>query len=135
MSSPSGAKAGNGGPNPPETVSAPPERIANVPAPAPLMDMNSIFLQSIMETQKAVAELGAKTDRLIADVGKQSEKIEGIRGQINFFKGAAWIIGGILAAALALGVAVYNKSASTSVPTTAPPPLNQAPPSVSRTPR
>lgn len=106
-----------------------------MPAPAPLMDMNSIFLQSIMETQKAVAEIGAKTDRLIADVGKQSEKIEGIRGQINFFKGAAWIIGGILAATLALGVAVYNKSASTTVPTTTPPPLNQAPPPVSRTPR
>lgn len=135
MSSPAGAKGGNGAPNPPGTVSAPPERIANVPAPAPLMDMNSILLQSIMETQKAVAEVGAKTDRLIADVGKQSEKIEGIRGQISFFKGATWIIGGILAAALALGVAVYNKSASTSVPPTAPPQLNQAPPSVSRTPR
>ncbi len=135
MSSPADPRGGNGAPNPQGTASAPPERIANVPAPAPLMDMNSILLQSIMETQKAVAEIGAKTDRLIADVGKQSEKIEGIRGQINFFKGAAWIIGGILAAALALGVAVYNKSASTSVPTTAPPPSSQAPPSVSRTPR
>ncbi len=135
MSSPAGAKGGNGGPNPSETVSAPPDRIANVPAPAPLVDMNSIFLQSIMETQKAVAELGAKTDRLIADVGKQSEKIEGIRGQISFFRGAAWVIGGMLAAALALGVAVYNKSASTSVPAAAPPPLNQAPPSAPRTPR
>lgn len=135
MSSPAGAKGGNGGPNPSETVSAPPDRIANVPAPAPLMDMNSILLQSIMETQKAVAEIGAKTDRLIADVGKQGEKIEGIRSQISFFRGAAWIIGGILAAALALGIAVYNKSGSTSTPTTAPLPSNQTPPSVSRTPR
>ena len=135
MSSLGGAKGGNGGPNPSETASAPPERIANVPAPAPLMDMNSILLQSIMETQKSVAEISAKTDRLIADVGKQSEKIEGIRGQINFFKGAAWIIGGILAAVLAFGIAVYNKSVPTSVPTNAPPSVNQAPPSVLRTPR
>lgn len=135
MSSPAGAKGGNGGPSPSETVSAPPDRLANVPAPAPLMDMNSILLQSTMETQKAVAEIGAKTDRPIADVGKQSETIESIRGQINFFRRAAWVIGGILAAVLALGVAVYNKSAPTSVPTTAPPSLNQAPSSVPRTPR
>jgi len=135
MSSSASAKGGNGGPNPLEIASAPPERIANVPAPTQLMDMNSILLQSIMETQKAVAEIGAKTDRLIADVGKQSEKIEGIRSQISFFKGAAWIIGGILAAALALGVAVYNKSASTSVSTTAPLLPSQTSPSVPRTPR
>lgn len=88
-----------------------------------------------METQKAIAEIGAKTDRLITDVSKQSEKIEGIRGQINFFKGVAWIIGGMLAAGLALGVAVYSKSALTSVPTTAPLALNQAPPSVPQTSR
>jgi hypothetical protein len=99
------------------------------------MDMNSILLQSIMETQKTIAEIGAKTDRLIADVGKQSEKIEGIRSQISFFKGAAWVIGSILAAALVFGIAVYNKLGSTSVPTIASLPSNQTPPSVSRSPR
>lgn len=132
MASPASAKGGNGGPSSLEAASAPPERIASVPAPAPLMDMNSILLQSIMETQKTIAEIGAKTDRLIADVAKQSEKIEGIRGQINFFKGAAWIIGGILAATFALGVAAYNKLASPGIPSMTPPVSGQPPSSTSR---
>lgn len=89
-----------------------------------------------MEMQKSVSEIGAKTDRLITDVGKQNEKIDAVRGQINFFRGAAWIIGGMLTAVLAIGVAIYNKTPSTNVSGTASP-AALAPPSSTapRTPR
>lgn len=118
-------KGGNGGPSATVPASAPPEQIANVPAPYPLVDMNSIFLQSLMETQKLVAELGAKTDRLISDVSKQNEKVGRIKTQISFVQGASWIIGGLLTAALALGITVYNKTASPSIAQTNTAPAGQ----------
>lgn len=40
-----------------------------------------------------VGKLTAKVDRLIEDVGKHSEKIDAVRHQVSFVKGAMWIIG------------------------------------------
>jgi len=117
------AQSSNGGPSPSDPLSAPPQQIANVPAPTPLVDMNTFIFQSLMEMQKSVSEIGAKTDRLITDVGKQNEKIDAVRGQINFFRGAAWIIGGLLAAVLAVGVAIYNKAPSANTSVISPPPV------------
>lgn len=129
------AQSNNGNPASSDAPSSPPQQIANVPAPTPLIDMNSFIFQSLMEMQKSVSEIGAKTDRLIADVGKQNEKIDAVRGQINFFRGAAWIIGGMLTAVLAIGVAIYNKTPSnvsgTALPAAPAPPSSTAP----RTPR
>jgi len=102
------------------------------------MDMNSIFLQSLMETQKLVAEIGAKTDRLVTDVSKQNEKVDVIRGQINFVKGACWIIGVLLAAILtagmAFGVALFNRTArlGAAQATTAPASSSPTAPSITR---
>lgn len=114
MADPPHGKCGNGGPVSAPSASLPPEQIANVPAPPPLMEMNSIFLQSIMEMQKAISEVGTKTDRLILDVSKQNKKIETIKGQISFVKGASWIIGILLTAAItagiAFGTALYNRT-------------------------
>lgn len=121
MPSPMSAQSSNGSPSPSDPLSAPPQQIANVPAPTPLIDMNTFIFQSLMEMQKSVSEIGAKTDRLITDVGKQNEKIDVIRGQINFVRGAAWIIGGLLTALLAVSVAIYNKTPSTTVSSTATP--------------
>lgn len=123
MPSPMSAQSSNGGPSPSDPLSAPPQQIANVPAPTPLVDMNTFIFQSLMEMQKSVSEIGAKTDRLITDVGKQNEKIDAVRGQINFFRGAAWIIGGLLAAVLAVGVAIYNKAPSANTSVISPPPV------------
>lgn len=107
-------KVGNGGPSPAAPASAPPEQVANTPPPA-LVKMDSILLQSMMEVQKAVAELGTKTERLVSDVSKQNEKIDNIKDQINFVRGASWVILGLLglifAGALAFGVAIFNKAA------------------------
>lgn len=61
---------------------------------------HSFTLQAVMELQKSVAELAAKADRLISDVSKQSEKIEGVRDQISFVKGAMWVIGIVMAGVL-----------------------------------
>lgn len=120
-------KSGNGGPNPATAVSAPPEKMASVPAPPPLMDMNSFFLQSIMEMQKSISDLAAKTERLIADVAKQNEKIDKVRSQIGFARGAVWIIGTLLAATLtvsvAFGIAIYNKVTPAAPAAQAAPPV------------
>ena len=124
-------KIGNGGPNPTASASAPPGQIASVPAPAPLADMNSFIFQSLMEMQKSVAENGAKTDRLIADVSKQNEKIDVMRGQVNFVKGASWIIGALLtitlAAGVPFGIALFNRTARPSATQTITAPASQSP--------
>jgi hypothetical protein len=77
-----------------------PREFANVPPPKPVMLDHSFTLQAVMELQKSVAELAAKADRLISDVSKQSEKIEGVRDQISFVKGAMWVIGIVMAGVL-----------------------------------
>jgi hypothetical protein len=40
-----------------------------------------------------IGKLTAKVDRLIADVDKHGEKIDAVRHQVTFVKGALWIIG------------------------------------------
>lgn len=57
---------------------------------------HSFTLQAVMELQKSVAELGAKTDRLISDVEGHGKKIDEVRHQISFVKGALWIIGALV---------------------------------------
>lgn len=124
-------RSGNGGPDPATPTSVPPEQMASVLAPPPLMDMNSFFLQSIMEVQKSVSELTVKTERLISDVAKQNEKIDEVGSQIKFAKGAAWIIGILLAAmltaAVSFGVAIYNKVTPAAPTAQVAPPVPVAP--------
>jgi hypothetical protein len=67
---------------------------------------HSFTLQAIMELQKSVAELATKTDRLIRDVDGHGNKIDGVRHQISFVKGALWVLGGLIVVATS-GVAVY----------------------------
>jgi hypothetical protein len=54
---------------------------------------HSFTLQVVMELQKLVAEVGAKTDRLIKDVEEHGDKIDAVRHQISFVRGALWVIG------------------------------------------
>jgi hypothetical protein len=67
---------------------------------------HSFTLQAIMELQKLVAEIGAKTDRLIKDVEVYGDKIDAVRQQISFVKGALWVISGLVVVALS-AVAIY----------------------------
>jgi hypothetical protein len=45
-----------------------------------------------MELQNSVAELAVKTERLIADVEKQTSSLENVCHQIAFVKGALWVL-------------------------------------------
>ena len=44
-----------------------------------------------------VGKLTASVDRLIADVKSQGEKVDAIRHQVTFIKGAMWTIGALIA--------------------------------------
>jgi hypothetical protein len=57
---------------------------------------HSFTLQAVMEVQKLVAEVGVKTDRLIKDVEAHGGKIDSVRDQISFVKGALWVIGALV---------------------------------------
>lgn len=61
---------------------------------------------AIMELKGSVAALATKIDRLIEDIGKLSEKSDTVRNQISFVRGAIWVIGGLMAIAIA-GTALY----------------------------
>jgi len=43
-----------------------------------------------------IGKLTAKVDRLIDDVDKHGDKIDGVRHQVSFVKGAVWVFGGLL---------------------------------------
>jgi hypothetical protein len=44
-----------------------------------------------------IGKLSTKVDRLIADVDGHGDKIDAVRHQVTFVKGALWVIGGVLA--------------------------------------
>jgi hypothetical protein len=89
-----------------ERATSPSEQDIAVTTPqTPMLD-HSFTLQAVMELQKSVAQLVTKTDRLISDVSDQGTKIDGIRNQISFVKGALWVIGGLLIV-VSSGVAIY----------------------------
>jgi len=67
-------------------------------------------LQLLIELQRAVADLSAKTDRLIKDVESQSNKLDAVRHQITFVKGAMWLLGGLVAFSAA-GIGLFLKFA------------------------
>ena|SRR5213595_427415 len=78
-------------------------------ATSPMLD-HSFTLQAVMDLKGTVSSLGTKVDRLIDDVGKQGDKIDTIRNQISFVKGALWVIGGLLALVMA-GLVLYARFA------------------------
>ena len=71
------------------------------PGQTPMLD-HSFTLQAIMELQRTLAELGAKTERLIKDVESQNGKLDAVRHQVTYAKGALVI----LAAILGIGITV-----------------------------
>jgi hypothetical protein len=51
-----------------------------------------------------IAKLTTKVERLIEDVNGHGDKIDALRHQVTFVKGAMWVIGGIMTlVVLALG--------------------------------
>lgn len=57
-------------------------------------------LQAVIEMQKSIGELSAKTDRLISDVKSHGEKIDGIRLTLAWVAGGAAVVGVIVGATI-----------------------------------
>ena len=100
--------------NPP-TEGQVPTSFAEVPptAGSPMLD-HSFTLQAIIDLKGAVSSLTTKVDRLIDDVGKQGDKIDTVRNQTSFVRGAMWVIGGLMALAMA-GTVLYLRLLSHQV--------------------
>jgi hypothetical protein len=52
------------------------------------------MLQAVIEMQKSIGELTARTDRLISDVKSQGDKVDGIRLLLAWFGGGSALLGG-----------------------------------------
>jgi hypothetical protein len=50
-----------------------------------------------------IGKMMSKVDRLIDDVRSHGQKIDGVRHQISFVRGAMWVIGALIALVIALG--------------------------------
>jgi hypothetical protein len=102
------ASTSRGGSSGRQSVDEPPVNFASTPPPQNPMMNHSFTLQAIMDLKGTVSTLVAKVDRLIEDVGKQDEKLDTVRGQITFVKGALWVIGILWIIAVA-GIPFYLK--------------------------
>ncbi len=58
-------------------------------------------LQAVIEMQRSLGELSAKTDRLIADVKSQGDKIDTVRMRFSWVAGGAAVVGFLIALLLA----------------------------------
>lgn len=92
MASNAGSGRGVGKPS----QSGPPRDFPSVPPPTSSGAEDRFTLRLLVELKGAVAELSAKTDRLVKDVESQSSKLDGVRQQIAFVKGAVWVIGALV---------------------------------------
>lgn len=70
-------------------------------------------LQAVIEMQKSIGELSAKTDRLITDVKSQGEKIDKIRLTL------AWVAGGAAVVGVVVGAIITIAAKFVSFPPTA----------------
>lgn len=99
------ASSSRGGSTAPEE---PPTQFASTPPPQIPMADYSFTLQAVMDLKGTVSSLATKVDRLIADVGEQGNKIDTVRHQISFVKGAMWVIGGLIGL-FVVGIGIYLK--------------------------
>ena len=58
-------------------------------------------LQAVVEMQRSIGELVAKTDRLITDVKSQGDKIDSVRMKLAWIAGATAVVGFLVAVVLA----------------------------------
>jgi hypothetical protein len=67
---------------PPETSGAPIWELY------PVSDIRFVLVE--------IGKLSTQVQRLIADTGKHGDRIDEVRHQISFVKGALWVIGGLV---------------------------------------
>jgi hypothetical protein len=75
-------------------------------SPHPLLRYSTIFKDLGLPGSRSDDALTAKVDRRIGDVEKHGTKIDDVRHQISFAKGALWVLGGVISIALA-AVGIY----------------------------
>lgn len=85
--------------------SGPPGQLPNVPPPPDLYPTSDIRFVMI-----ELGKVSVKVDRLIQDVEGQGAKIDAVRHQISFVRGALWVIGGVIAIAVAV-ITIYLRPA------------------------
>lgn len=73
-------------------------------------------LQAVMEMQRSIGDLAAKTDRLITDVKSQGDKIDGIRTTIAWFTGAAAAVGLIGGMFISFLIKAFSSGATPTAP-------------------
>jgi hypothetical protein len=57
-----------------------------------------------------IGKLTTKVDRLIEDVDKHGDKIDAVRHQVSFVKGAFWVFSGLIAIAT-IGLTIFLRTA------------------------
>jgi hypothetical protein len=82
----------------------PPESFPETVPPKYAQFGHDFTLQAIIEMQKSIGELCAKTDRLISDVKSHGDKIDGIRLTLAWVAGGAAVVGVIVGAAITFAV-------------------------------
>lgn len=82
-----------------------PETTPQFPQPT-----HDFTLQAVMEMQRTLGGLCEKVDGMSINLRSQGEKIDTVRQQISFVKGALWVIGGLVTLAI-IGAGVYLKYA------------------------
>lgn len=75
----------------------------DVPAPRSVPALSHDY-QFALDIQKSIGELGAKVDRVIKDNEEHGRKLDEVRHQVSFVKGAIYVVG-ILAALVAFLIA------------------------------
>jgi hypothetical protein len=69
--------------------------------PAYAQPGHDFTLQAVMEMHKTIGELVARTDRLIADVKSQGDKIDILRIRFAWVTGGAFVVGILISILLA----------------------------------
>jgi hypothetical protein len=84
-----------------------PERFAETPPPRDLYQTSDIRFVMV-----EIGKLTANVDHLITEVQGHGAKIDAVRHQISFVKGALWVIGAmIVLVSTAIGLYLKNGSA------------------------
>ena len=63
---------------------------------------HDFMLQAVIEMQRSIGELSAKTDRLVSDVKSQGEKIDNVRIRLALVTGGTAVVGFLIATVLAV---------------------------------
>jgi hypothetical protein len=77
-----------------------PDELPDVTPPRTALPGHDFTLQAVIEMQRTLGELNAKTDRLITDVDSHGKKLDKVRMQLMWVAGVAAAFGFLLMLAI-----------------------------------